>query len=256
MIRELRALAVAAVACARHAPPAVPPTPPSAAIVVVISANAEWVAALAHMPHAHVASSPYGDWTSYRLGGTDAIVLHGGYGKVSAAGSTQYAIDRWHPHLIVNLGTCGAFDGGLAVGDVVLATRTIIYDIVEQMGDPDEAIADFATTLDTSRWPARLDARVHRDVMLSADRDLVASELPQLRSRFHGVAGDWESGAIAWVAARNHTPVIILRSVTDVVTEHGDATYGNALAWQRQTSTAMADLLALLADALPELGAR
>ena len=43
---------------------------------------------------------------------------------------------------------------------------------------------------------------VRRVALVSADRDLLPEEIPVLAARFGAVAGDWESGAIAWVAAR------------------------------------------------------
>ena len=136
--------------------------------VAMISASAEWKAIADTHPAA--THTPYGDFVEGTLGAERVIFFHGGYGKVNAAGSTQYAIDRWHPQLLINLGTCGAFGHDLHVGDVVLASATTIYDIYEEMGDADEAIADFKTTLDTSRWPAKL--RVHVEPLVSADRDL------------------------------------------------------------------------------------
>ena len=41
----------------------------------------------------------------------------------------------------------------------------------------------------------------------------------RLRDELGAVACDWESGAIAWVAARNHLPCLILRGVSDLVAE-------------------------------------
>jgi adenosylhomocysteine nucleosidase len=218
-------------------------------VVAMISANAEWKAL---PPPAQVESSPYGDWFVRTTGGVDVVFFHGGWGKVAAAGSTQYVIDRWRPRLVVNLGTCGGF-AGAAVGDVVLATETVIYDIIEAMGDPDEAIAEYKTQLDVSRWPARLAERVKRGPIVSADRDLVPAELERLGAKYHASAGDWESGAIAWVASHNKTPVVILRGVTDVVGAGGDVTYGNQAAWEKATQGMMAKLVALASDALPDL---
>jgi adenosylhomocysteine nucleosidase len=218
----------------------------------MISAGAEWKAIADTYPAA--THTPYGDFVEGTLGAERVIFFHGGYGKVNAAGSTQYAIDRWHPQLLINLGTCGAFGHDLHVGDVVLATATTIYDIYEAMGDADEAIAEFKTTLDTSRWPARDAARVHLEPLVSADRDLIPAELAKLRAKYNAGAGDWESGAIAYVATKNHTRVVILRGVTDIVDEaNADPTYNNAALWQRETATVMATLLALAADALPSL---
>jgi len=54
------------------------------------------------------------------------------------------------PRLIVNLGTCGGIAGQVQVGETILAERTIVYDIIEQMTDPDDAIQHYATDLDLS----------------------------------------------------------------------------------------------------------
>ena len=162
--------------------------------------------------------------------------------------------DRWHPAVLVNLGTCGGFGGERKVGDIVLARETYIYDIVELMGSADEAIEDFHTRLDPSLWPARLASKVVVGPMVSADRDLDPAAPAALAAKYHASVGDWESGAIAWVAAHNHTPVIILRGVTDLVdAAGGDPTYHAAGAWERASIAVMASLVSLLGEAMPDL---
>ena len=42
--------------------------------------------------------------------------------------------DRWQPRLLVNIGTCGGFAARARVGDVVLASHTVVYDIVVRNG--------------------------------------------------------------------------------------------------------------------------
>ena len=247
------ALALAGCAAARPAASGDARAADRIRVVVLISAQAEWRALEPLLAGAAVQPSPYGPWLVHLLGGRPVVFLHGGYGKVAAAGSTQYAIDRWHPELVINLGTAGGFGEGMAVGDVVLADRTVIYDIVERMGDPEEAIADFATAVDVSRWPSRLRGRVRVAPLASADRDLAPEDLARLRTRYRALAGDWESGAIAFVAARNRTRVVILRAVSDLVGEGGSVTYGDVAAWERSTRTVMAALLTLADQALPDL---
>jgi hypothetical protein len=139
----MRRLAVAALTAACHAGPAAHAPAPSAPIVVLISAAAEWRPTVAQLAATPAADTPYGGWFRRALAGRDVVFFHGGYGKVAAAGSAQYAIDRWHPAVLINLGTCGGFAGHRKVGDVVLATETFVYDVVELMGSADEAIEDF-----------------------------------------------------------------------------------------------------------------
>ena len=257
-LRPVSASAIAAVsliACAPHGPTADPLAPhESAGVVALISASAEWKLILAQFPGEALHDTPFGQWFVHRLAARDVVFFHGGYGKVSAAGSTQWAIDRWHPALLVNLGTCGGFGGQRKVGDLVLVTETYLYDIVELMGDPDEAIEDFHTRLDPALWPARLAARVVPGPIVSADRDLDPAAVGGLAARYHASVGDWESGAIAWVAAHNRTRTIILRGVTDLVdAAGGDPTYDAVEVWQRASIAVMASLVSLLDEALPDL---
>jgi adenosylhomocysteine nucleosidase len=220
-------------------------------VVALISATAEWKIVREQLPEAEVHDTPFGPWLVHRLAGEDVVFFHGGYGKVAAAGSTQYAIDRWRPALLVNLGTCGGFGAARKVGDVVLASATIVYDVIERMGNADEAIADFTTRLDPARWPAALADRVVIAPLVSADQDLDPARVAELAAKYGASAGDWESGAIAYVAAHNHTPVVILRGVTDVIDAAGhDPTYDAIEVWQRESRAAMARLIALLGDAL------
>ncbi len=48
-----------------------------------------------------------------------------------------------------------------------------------------------------------------------------------MHQKYGAVAGDWESGAIAWVAHRNRVPVVILRGVSDLVGAEGGEAYAN-----------------------------
>jgi adenosylhomocysteine nucleosidase len=233
-----------------EARPAVPPAD-KADIVVLISANAEWKPARQRLAALAFSTTPFGECAAGTIeaGGRkrSVVYVHGGWGKISAAASAQYAIDRWAPRLLVNLGTCGGFEGGVRVGDLVLATRTVVYDIVERMGDPEEAIADYATSLDLSWLAKPYPEAVVAATLVSADRDLDPADLPKLRAKYGAVAGDWETGAIAWTAARSKTPCLIFRAVSDIVSTRGGEAYGNLALFEERTRTIMGRLL----DGLP-----
>jgi adenosylhomocysteine nucleosidase len=236
--------------------PVAVPRPAGAEIVVLVSANAEWKALARAASDVAGAPSPYGEWFTRRVkaGTSDVPVVffHGGWGKISAAASTQYAVDRWKPELLVNLGTCGGFRGAIRKGDVLAVDRTVVYDIVEMMGDAAEAIADYATDIDLTWARGEDPVGVRRGLLLSADRDIQAADVPRLAGQYHAVAADWESGAIAWVARANRTPVLILRGVTDLVDETGGEAYGNPQVFEAGSRAVMANLV----DQLPAWLAR
>lgn len=218
-------------------------------IVILISANSEWAAIKKLLNPQNTSISPFGeyfDWSKRR----NVRFLNGGWGKVSAVASTQYAIDAWRPDLLINLGTCGGFEGRIQRGTILLVTRTIIYDIHEQMTDPDMALAHYATGLDTSWENGALPPDVQKGLLVSADRDILAGDIPTLIGKFDARAADWESGAIAWVSKQNKVRCIILRGVTDLVGEKGGEAYGNIDLFHKNTKQVMERLLDILENTL------
>jgi adenosylhomocysteine nucleosidase len=239
-------------------------------IVVIISANAEWRVVKELFPDLFIQNSPYGEYANLKLGIWNPTLFHGGWGKISAAATAQYVIDHFQPDLLVNLGTCGGFAGrtlapdasaGVETGTIILVERTLVYDIIEQMGDGAEAIEHYSTEIDlswladngrqTTSCPKGIDHRplsIVRGLLVSADRDIVVEDIPLLIEKYDAVAADWESGAIAWVAKRNNTRLLILRGVTDLVGGDGGEAYGNIELFHERTKEVMKTLIEQLPD--------
>ena len=217
--------------------------------VVLVSADAEWSFVKSFYSHERYEPSPYGQFFFKDILLPDKtarhiVIFHGGWGKVAAAGSTQYVIDRWNPPVLVNLGTCGGFEGAIQRWAVVLAAKTVIYDIVERMGNPEEAVTDYGTTIDLG-WLAGGDpAGIRRSVLVSADQDSDPAAIPFLKSKYGAVAADWESGAIAWTARKNNKKILILRGVTDLVGTAGGEAYDRIEVFRSNTEIVMKRLFA------------
>ena len=222
-------------------------------IVVIISAGAEWRAVKELFPHLELQQTLFGESALLEFSTFNFQLIHGGWGKISAAASAQFAIDRFHPDLLVNLGTCGGFAGRIELGTVILVERTLVYDIIEQMGDSAEAIRHYAVDIDLS-WLKDDGARsmenghAARGLLVSADRDILAEDIPMLIENYGAVAADWESGAIAWVAKKNRTRLLILRAVSDLVGAQGGEAYGDLALFHARTKTVMKNLF----EQLPE----
>lgn len=216
-------------------------------VVVLISANSEWRATRPHFAKAVVQRTPYGEWFSAPVHEEDVLFVHGGWGKISAAATAQYAIDRWQPRVLINLGTCGGFLGRVERGEILLVERTLVYDLIEQMeSDPQEAIRFYSTDLDLSWLRPPYPQPVRPSLLLSADRDIVAEDISGLIARYDAVAADWESGAIAWVAARNATRCLILRGVSDLVSADGGEAYQGPDFFQESSRRIMDALITAL----------
>jgi adenosylhomocysteine nucleosidase len=210
---------------------------------IIISADSEWKSVKKHYQDEICSKSVWGEYFFKKISNQPVLFFHEGWGKVSAAGATQYVIDKYDPEFLINLGTCGGFKHRINRSDVILANRTIIYDIVESMGDSKEAIDYYSTQSDLTWLGENYPVKVRVTGLVSADRDLQITEIDSLEKKYGAVAGDWESGAIAFVAKRNNKKTLILRGVTDLVNNQSGEVYGNFDLFAQRTDSIMLNLL-------------
>lgn len=81
---------------------------------------------------------------------------------------------------------------------------------------------------------------------MSADKDIDKDDIPHLISTFGAIAGDWESGAIAYVSHRNHTKCLILRGVSDVIGHVGGEAYADMSVFVKGARHVMMTLISSL----------
>ncbi len=208
--------------------------------VVLVSAIAEWEGVKPLFPDARVQHSPFGECLDVVIRDEHVAIFHSGWGKIASAAMMQYVLEHYSPDLVVNLGTCGGFEGVVNQGDVILVEKTFVYDIVELMGDLDISTY-YASSLDLS-WLAEPDPYpVRRGTIASADSDLPPGKIPFLKSK-GALAADWESAALAWVAQKNNARLLILRSVSDMVGEGGGEAYNNIEIFNQRAKEIMKQL--------------
>jgi len=218
-------------------------------VVVIVSADGEWQAIPKIFPDTEYQESPYGQYFVEEINGEPVVIMHGGWGKIPSAASAQYAIDRWNPKLIVNLGTCGGFRGEIEQYQVALADKTVPYDIINQMGDPDSSIKRLTTEIDLSWLKEPYPIPVVKGTIVSGDRDLIPEDVPMLRKKYEAKVGDWESASIAYVCNKNNVKLLILRGVSDLVgLEGGDAYGDNKVLWVEAAERIMKLLFRSLPD--------
>jgi adenosylhomocysteine nucleosidase len=213
--------------------------------IVLISAIAEWEGVKLLFPDSQIEQSPFGESMNVTLGSLDLKLFHSGWGKIASAAMMQYVLDHDSPDLVVNLGTCGGFEGVVDQGDVILVEKTFVYDIVELMGDLDISTY-YAASLDLSWLAEPYPYTVRRGTIASADSDLPPAKIPFLISQ-GAIAADWESAALAWVAQKNQARLLILRGVSDMVSEEGGEAYDNIEIFNQRAKEVMKQLF----DQLP-----
>jgi adenosylhomocysteine nucleosidase len=216
-------------------------------VVVLVSASTEWQALKAAIADPDIQPTPYGESFLHQVASQVVTFFHAGWGKAASAGAMQYICDHLAPRLVVNLGTCGGFEGLVEQGQVILVERAFMYDIIELMGEFGSVPAYYTTDLDLGWLPAALPHPARRGVIASADSDLHPDKIPQLQAS-GAIAADWESAALAWVAHKNGVPLLILRAVSDLVGAGGGEAYGDHDLYKERTRAIMLQLLEQLPD--------
>lgn len=213
-------------------------------VPILVSANGEWDAVVSILQPSVLQQSHLGAYFTIDLAGQPCLFFHSGWGKIATAASTQFVIDQYHPELIINIGTCGGFSGFSQVGETLLVTETVIYDIFERMTDPIAALNHYSTRNDTSWIKRPLPAGTRRARIASADQDIDFKAFDLLTKTLQADGADWETGAFAWVAARNHVPWLGLRGVSDLVTPRSSETDNDVDLWHSRLDQLMRNILA------------
>lgn len=194
--------------------------------LVLVSADAEWATVKEYYSGVIFQHNVFGEFFLTEIKYQPVVFQQGGWGKIASAASTTYAIQKWDPDLVVNPGTCGGFAGQIERGVILMPGKTLSYDIIEQMSDPQEAIDHYTTYLDYTWLRNPYPLAVEGGVMISADCDIVPANIPFLIRTYNARAADWESASIAWVAVKKFNKrCLILRGVSDLVSETGGEAY-------------------------------
>ena len=213
-------------------------------VPVLVSANSEWKAVISILQPPSIQQSLPGAYFRTEIDGQSCLFFHSGWGKIATAASTQFVIDQYHPELIINIGTCGGFSVFSEVGEILLVSETLIYDIVERMDDPVAALNHYRTRNDTTWITNPLPEGTRKARVISADQDIDYAAFDLLTETYKADAADWETGAFAWVAARNQTQWLALRGVSDLVTPQGSETDNGVDLWRSRLAQLMQSILA------------
>lgn len=151
------------------------------------------------------------------------VVLNGQQNGLDLVGcepatlSTQLLISKLSPDLLINAGTCGAFlSNDSHIGDVYLSHEQIMFHD-RRVGDSGgwyEMGVGFYPCMDASGMAADLGFKQGR-CTTGSSLDMAPEDLAMIQKN-RGELKDMEAAAIAWVADLYKTPLLCVKSVTDL----------------------------------------
>lgn len=165
-----------------------------------------------------------------RLNGNDVVLLQSGIGKANAAMSTAILLERFQIELVINIGSAGALDPELAVGDIVIAEELTYSDVdatafgyahgqVPQMPASYPVDKELVALALRAASPESREERVVTGLLTTEDSFIGHPELASaIRTRFsQSKASDMEGAAVSQVAYQYGVPFLSIRAISDNV---------------------------------------
>ncbi len=160
-----------------------------------------------------------------KVGEQEVVVATCGIGKVFAAACTEAMILRYAPDAIINIGVGGALTRDLNLGDGVVGTSAVQYDMdTSAIGDP----LGWISGLDLIHLPcdAGLQSRLEealqaenipyqKGVVATADRFVDDNANRDICRSFGALVEDMEGAAVGQVCMAHGVPFGILRTISN-----------------------------------------
>lgn len=150
------------------------------------------------------------------------ILCLSGIGKVNAAATTQYLIDKYNPNLIINSGCAGSLTEKVKVLDTIIASFVTYHDFnpirIMQSCVPDNGNVktDDIIIQKVESILIENNIKYHIGGIASGDCFVTSSTMrDDIYSRCNCLAVDMESASIGHISKKNKIPFIIIRSISD-----------------------------------------
>lgn len=165
---------------------------------------------------------------SGKIEDTKVVVVKSGVGKVNAARTTQILIDSFNVKAVINVGSAGALNPVLNIGDIVIAEKLIQHDFDITAFDHDKGYitgvgdyiySDYELVKKIQNVENKIKDKTYKITTgVIASGDIFCTEVPmknKIYSKFNAECVEMEGAAIAQVCYLDKIPFVVLRSISD-----------------------------------------
>lgn len=169
------------------------------------------------------------------------IISKSGVGKVNAARITQMLIDKFDIEFVINLGSAGAVNEELEVGDVVIGKTLIQHDFditafnhekgyITKIGKKIGSDKDLINRIKSIFDEIKEGYNVIVGTIATGDIFLTDVNMKnKIRSKFNADCVEMEGGAIAQVCYLSNIPFVIVRGISDKVNGNNNMQFNEYL---------------------------
>jgi len=153
----------------------------------------------------------------------ELYIVKSGIGKVNAAATTQYLINKHDVQMIINSGCAGSLTNKVKVMDVVISSYVTYHDFkplrIMQYSTPNNGKILADSKLIEKVKEALNDLKItnyHEAIIASGDHFVTDSiERDRIYEETKADVVDMESASIGHIATLNNIPFVILRTISD-----------------------------------------
>lgn len=159
---------------------------------------------------------------------TKVVVVKSGVGKVNAARTTQILIDKLKVKKIINVGTAGALNPFLNIGDIVIAEKLVQHDFDITAFDHDKGYitgvgeyiySDYKLVKKIQNVANKIkDETYNINTGVIATGDIFCTDIAmknKIYTKFNAECVEMEGAAIAQVCYLDKIPFVVFRSISD-----------------------------------------
>lgn len=165
---------------------------------------------------------------SGKIEDTEVVVVKSGVGKVNAARTTQILIDKLNVKSVINVGSAGALNPFLNIGDIVIADKLIQHDFDITAFDHDKGyitgVGDYIYSNDElvkklQNTVNKIENKAYKVITgVIASGDIFCTDINmknKIYSKFNAECVEMEGAAIAQVCYLDKISFVVLRSISD-----------------------------------------
>ena len=165
---------------------------------------------------------------SGKIEDTEVVLVKSGVGKVNAARTTQILIDKLNVKSVINVGSAGALNPFLNIGDIVIADKLIQHDFDITAFDHDKGyitgVGDYIYSNDElvkklQNTVNKIENKAYKVITgVIASGDIFCTDINiknKIYSKFNAECVEMEGAAIAQVCYLDKIPFVVLRSISD-----------------------------------------
>ena len=173
-----------------------------------------------------------------KINNKQVVLVEAGVGKVNAARTTQILIDKFEVDAVINVGSAGASNDELNIGDIVIGKKLVQHDFdITAFGHPKGYISNAGQYFNSIKQLIEQmenaiqnleDSDFKILVVTIASGDIFCTETKmkeKIRNKFEADAIEMEGAAIAQVCQLDNVPFIVIRGISDSPNGNNEITF-------------------------------